>query len=436
MKKAILILLAASAAQTAAFAADDITVLVDGTAVEFTETAPFIEDGRTLVPMRAIFEALGASVQWDGDTKTIVSFDPASDTSIILQIDNNKMLVGDRSVELDVPAKIVNDRTVVPVRAIAEGMSCAVDWDAASRTVTVSRGSTSLANPWKDYDSLEALNDDMEYAFPEIVTDGLVSESFRQLKVQQLSEAGYTYPDGAKVTVRLKKHSEPVQDNSEYTLEALGIEDISGIYGAVKIADLERQEEFAAQPVEVYSAQYPEGDVTTIYALTYFLDNDGCVYDCAVTAESNALSQDEMITLIKRVISDIHLTSDSYTKEYGATDGPKIKNGKLAQRSFTMIDDMAQTDYSYADDTSADITLYAAKEGFAVRTYTEPGGTVSVGGTEIEVQKGYDEWKEKNVMYAVFEHGGMSYGIRVSSAKLADDEMKSIIKSVAGEILK
>ena len=103
------------------------------------DTTPFIENDRTLVPMRAIFEALGAKVNWDGETKTIVSYDPISDVSITMQIDSANMFVGEEKVELDVPAKIVNDRTVVPIRAIAEGMNSKVDWDGETRTVTVTK---------------------------------------------------------------------------------------------------------------------------------------------------------------------------------------------------------------------------------------------------------------------------------------------------------
>ncbi|MBR0470299.1 MAG: copper amine oxidase N-terminal domain-containing protein, partial [Clostridia bacterium] len=129
------------------------------------DTTPFIENDRTLVPMRAIFEALGAKVNWDGETKTIVSYDPVSDVSITMQIDSANMFVGEESVELDVPAKIVNDRTVVPIRAIAEGMNSEVKWDGETRTVTVTKDITkadepfaNMPNPWTEYATLDELN--------------------------------------------------------------------------------------------------------------------------------------------------------------------------------------------------------------------------------------------------------------------------------------
>ena len=105
-----------------ALADDNITVTVNGNNVSFVEIIPFIENDHTLVPMREIFEALGADVQWDNETRTVVSYDSVSDVSITMQIDSDVMYVNGDAVTLETPAKIVGSSTVVPVRAIAEGM--------------------------------------------------------------------------------------------------------------------------------------------------------------------------------------------------------------------------------------------------------------------------------------------------------------------------
>lgn len=141
-KKIVAAVLAVSAAlsvSSAVMADDDIKVVVNGNEVAFTDAAPFIEGDRTLVPMRAIFEALRASVNWDEETKTIVSYDPVSDVSITMQIDLAKMFVDETEVELDVPARIVNSSTVVPLRAVAESMNSTVGWDQTTKTVTVEK---------------------------------------------------------------------------------------------------------------------------------------------------------------------------------------------------------------------------------------------------------------------------------------------------------
>lgn len=139
-KKIISALLALTAAVMSCgvvMADDAITVLVNNEQVKFEDVAPFIENGHTLVPFRAIFEALGSEVQWDGETRTVLSYNPVSDISVTLQIDSDVMFVNDTPVTLETPAKIVNDFTVVPVRAISEGLNRVVDWDNDTRTVIV-----------------------------------------------------------------------------------------------------------------------------------------------------------------------------------------------------------------------------------------------------------------------------------------------------------
>ncbi|MCD8180086.1 MAG: copper amine oxidase N-terminal domain-containing protein [Firmicutes bacterium] len=141
-KKIVAAVLAVSAAlsvSSAVLADDDIKVVVNGTEVTFTDASPCIESDRTLVPMRAIFEALGASVNWDEETQTIVSYDPVSDVSITMQIDLDKMFVDETEVSLDVPARIVNSSTVIPLRAVAESMNSTVSWDQETKTVTVEK---------------------------------------------------------------------------------------------------------------------------------------------------------------------------------------------------------------------------------------------------------------------------------------------------------
>ncbi len=115
---------------------------------------PVIENGRTLVPLRAIFEALGADVYWDNETQTV--FATRDTTGVSLQIGSNIMFVDDYAVDLitlniifggkttqeitlDVPAKIINDRTMVPVRAISEAFGCDVDWDDSTKTVSITQ---------------------------------------------------------------------------------------------------------------------------------------------------------------------------------------------------------------------------------------------------------------------------------------------------------
>lgn len=111
---------------------DDITVTLNGEAIEFDQS-PIIVDGRTLVPLRAIFEALGATVDWNGETKTVTS--TKDGTTISMTIGKAEMYKNGEVKELNVASQIVGGRTLVPVRAIAESFNVNVDWDGDTRTV-------------------------------------------------------------------------------------------------------------------------------------------------------------------------------------------------------------------------------------------------------------------------------------------------------------
>lgn len=119
---------------TAVMAQNEIKVYVDEKQVEF-DVKPIIYEERTLVPLRAIFEALGAEVAWNQDTKTASAV--RGDDTVSIIIDSKQLFKNNKAVELDVPAMIVDERTLVPVRAISESFDCDVQWDGAAQTVMI-----------------------------------------------------------------------------------------------------------------------------------------------------------------------------------------------------------------------------------------------------------------------------------------------------------
>ena len=114
---------------------DTIKVLLNGEAIDFADVAPMIINDRTMVPLRAIFEALGATVEWDDATKTVTA--KKGDITIKMTIGADSFTRNDEKVSLDSPATIVDSRTLVPVRAIAESFGSKVGWIAESKTVTI-----------------------------------------------------------------------------------------------------------------------------------------------------------------------------------------------------------------------------------------------------------------------------------------------------------
>ena len=140
MKKfsALLVCLCILMSSVTALAENEVTVNFNGEKKEF-DVEPFIENDRTLVPMRAIFEAVGAKVTWDAATQTVFVFDEnkADVKFIALQIGQGTAFVSDEKKSLDVPARIVEDRTFVPLRFVMEELGCEVTWDSDTYTISI-----------------------------------------------------------------------------------------------------------------------------------------------------------------------------------------------------------------------------------------------------------------------------------------------------------
>ncbi len=128
----------------------DITVTLNGVAIEF-DVPPQIINGRTMVPLRKIFEEIGALVKWDGDTQTIQARKSSKTitmtiNSFDMQIDKGKTDDDGNpiyeTVTLDMPSQILDGRTLVPARAITEAFGLNVDWDDDSNTVIITDNDT------------------------------------------------------------------------------------------------------------------------------------------------------------------------------------------------------------------------------------------------------------------------------------------------------
>ena len=125
---------------------DSIKVTLNGEYIAFADQQPVIIDGRTLVPLRGVMETMGKHVEWNGETRGIAVSDGL--TTVKLTVDSDTMyvekadsvtgqLTDNETVFLDVPPTIINDRTCLPIRAVAESFGASVDWDDNTRTVVI-----------------------------------------------------------------------------------------------------------------------------------------------------------------------------------------------------------------------------------------------------------------------------------------------------------
>lgn len=112
------------------------TVFYNSEKIKFDQI-PVIEEGRTLVPLRAIFEKIGADVGWNGDTQTVIA--TKDDITVSLTINNTTATKNSEAITLDVPAKIINGRTLVPVRFVSDCFGVNVDWDGTMQKVILTK---------------------------------------------------------------------------------------------------------------------------------------------------------------------------------------------------------------------------------------------------------------------------------------------------------
>ncbi len=113
---------------------DRIPVYLNNSEICF-DIDPIIVNGRTLVPMRAVFEALGAVVTWDGEHETATA--TRGGTSVSVQIGADIMRKNNQIISLDAPAMLYLNRTLVPVRAVSEAFDAFVDWSNEERAVYI-----------------------------------------------------------------------------------------------------------------------------------------------------------------------------------------------------------------------------------------------------------------------------------------------------------
>ena len=138
------ILLLLPSTSSLALSDHDIGIIIDGERVALTN-APIISNNRTLVPLRGVFESLGALVDWNQSTQqAIIKND---DIEVLLSPDKTAVLLNGQLIELDAAALNINDRLMVPIRFVAESLGHEVSWDATSRDVIITTRSKGTSSP-------------------------------------------------------------------------------------------------------------------------------------------------------------------------------------------------------------------------------------------------------------------------------------------------
>lgn len=133
---ALALLFGCFSAGAANAAENNIKILLDEKPL-IADVPPMLLKDRTYLPLRAIFEALGAEVEWFPETSEVRG--TKGSTVIVLHVDDTQALVNGRPVALDAAPVIVQDRTMVPVRFLAESLGADVQWNAVTSTVSINQ---------------------------------------------------------------------------------------------------------------------------------------------------------------------------------------------------------------------------------------------------------------------------------------------------------
>lgn len=134
---------------------DNPIMTVDGTDRAIDEgrgTTPVIRDNRTLLPIRAVAEAMGASVTWENESRTTAL--AKGDAVILLAIESNIAYINEEKQTLDTSPIILNDRTMLPIRFIAESLGYDVEWNGETQTIKMTK-----INPTQDNAPTDKITD-------------------------------------------------------------------------------------------------------------------------------------------------------------------------------------------------------------------------------------------------------------------------------------
>ena len=115
------------------FAENDVNVVVNGNAVDMKGV---ILENRTMVPVRGVMEELGYTVDWNADTKTATLKNDVN--TVKITAGESVFYLNDTAVTPDVPQTIIEGRFMLPLRAVSEAVGAKVDWDGESKTAVIS----------------------------------------------------------------------------------------------------------------------------------------------------------------------------------------------------------------------------------------------------------------------------------------------------------
>lgn len=177
------------------YIAEEVKLVVDGKNLTNLTMPPIIMNGYTLVPAREVFENLGAEVNWVAATEQV--YVKYGEDVVMLQIDSKKAYVDGKPMEMSVAPKIINDKTMIPLRFASESIGMEVGWNSQTRVATVSKPkAVTTTTTTKDTTTTTETTTEVTTAAPKITRsgsptkmNGYMSDSYSKVNIQSVYKA-------------------------------------------------------------------------------------------------------------------------------------------------------------------------------------------------------------------------------------------------------
>lgn len=195
-----MVMLLGLVANIASAAQVTVTVQVNGTAVKFPDAKPYYENNRVMIPIRFVSEALGAKVGYSLDRSVTIE---QGTKKILMKINSDTVTVDSVIKKLDVPARLQQNRTYVPLRFVSEALGAGVGWNQEKRLVTITTGAstTQTANPTPS-------------ATPAASSNNMFKVGFEWPRENELGKA--LFVDNMRVSGGKLSFTLPIEANGDY----------------------------------------------------------------------------------------------------------------------------------------------------------------------------------------------------------------------------
>lgn len=372
--------------QSSVKAATPISIIIDGVRLS-TDQAPVMVNGRTMVPLRAIFEAFNASIKWDQKAQTVTA--TKDNTTIMLKIGSKTATINNKAVTLDVPGLNLKGRTMVPTRFVSEALGHEVGWNPKTQVVTITTSASNVGNAGPVSNIVaQDVSDygdgrDLQVSFTRAVNESLV-DHYRVLIVKSgnilnLSSAqavaSYNYstvlPTGTNPSIKLTSISrtvdgDSIKNNQAYVAYVLTVgkgSNTSALSIGSSSITLVNKTVTAINNVQVNDiSDYGDGrdlsvsfnklsDESKISSYRIFVVKGNNYSNFNLTTANNVSSANS--TLVSKTGNNITQILSSASRD---TDGALLKTG-VSYRVFVMAMDNSNAANNVLSSVSSAITL-------------------------------------------------------------------------------